>query len=145
MNYGYLDQLALTEAEKSKLRSLGAPSATALRAIISASPEAFVNLLGKTQTRRLTQALDAQLTEDERGLARTPIRSLPATGALISRTAPRAMEPNYDVQLRDQLFVELQALRTQEKSEEVPDAVRRQAKQKISRLERRLNTLLETA
>ena len=145
MNYDYLDQLPLTEAEKSKLRSLGAPSATALRATIAASPEAFVNLLGRTQTRRLTQALEAQLTEDEKSMARRRIRSLPATGAIISRTAPSVPQPNYDMQLRDQLFDELQSLRVREKAEDTPTTVRQQTRQKISRLERRLNTLLETA
>ena len=134
--YGYLDLLPLTEADKAQLRSLGAPSATALRAMISASPKAFHDLFGRARTLRLVKALEGLITDAERGFARSSVGMLPRTGALVDRGAPPIKPPPYDLKLRDKLFEELQALRHQQESTPSQDISRQ-----ITALEQRLNDM----
>lgn len=137
VGYKYLDELPLTEADRTQLRSLGAPSATSLRAMVSASPQAFHNLLGQAKTQRLVRALEALITDDERGFARSSVGMLPRTGALIDRVAPAIAPPSYDIRLRDQLFEELQALRRQQASAPTQETL-----EQVLALESRLNDLL---
>jgi hypothetical protein len=69
VGYEYLDLLGVPAEVREKLRRLGAPNALALRYIIDASPEAFINLVGECSVEKIKRALDAQVNEADRNAA----------------------------------------------------------------------------
>lgn len=131
-----IDELPVSDDEKAKIAVLGVDDVVALFAMIKAAPESFETYFGSERTEQLVSYLVEHMSEEQLDRVNVPVPRFNVRGAIIGKPAAGLKPPTYDVNERDQLFGELQALRRQ--GDMGLDAQRR-----ISSLEQRLNTILE--
>jgi hypothetical protein len=124
----------LSATEIAALRALGSDSPAALWAMIDASPESFIGMLGEVRTTRFRDELWQLIPVEERKVLQDHSFTVPPVGVVIEDTRGSLQEPNYDIDKRNRLHSELQSLRRRHD----PDA-RRRAQQ----LERELRLLLQ--
>ena len=137
MKSGFLNELGLTD-ERLKLARLGASSPVALYSLRLAAVEAFDNLVGKERSGEIADRLWQLLTpsEQQRMATSSPPRRFPL-GARLGKPPSELPEPPYNIRERDRVYNELQTLRKLSS----PSA---EQAQRISDLERELNTILES-
>jgi len=137
MGSEFLSELSLSVEEKRKLAELGASTPAALLSLRRAAPEAFENLLGKERAKEVVEQLWNLLTPDEQAKLSTAAspRHFPL-GARLDTPRTGLPTPKFDIEKRDRIFNELQALRKLSS----PSPVQRK---RIADLERALNALLD--
>lgn len=126
----FIDTLQISQTDKAKLKQLGTDTPFALLALIEAAPDKFSSFMGGS----------ADLIREQVGTLVPPAQRrsvLPrdafSLGAQLS-SAPRLVEPTYDVALRDRLFQEWQTLQQNPSTRDSGRA---------KELEQRLSDLLE--
>ena len=133
----YLSDLELSPEEHAKLAGLGASSAAALWSLWEAAPKEMDRLLEAQRSTEIHERLRALLTPEERerlDLSHS-VKKYPLGASL--RTPPAHLPPpRFDIEKRDRLFEEIQALRDAGGRSEMAD-------EHILELERELNELLE--
>jgi len=133
--HDFLEELPLSDDEKSKLAGLAVENPAALLAMLRAAPTAFSQLLSGVRLQILETALEKLLDESERAVvAESPPRY--ETGAIIGPHTPGLRAPRYDIAERDALFEQLKRLRQR-------DDASPETEQQIRDLEHRLTTMLE--
>jgi len=136
MENDYLEKLPLSDNERAVISSLGVSSAASLLGMMRVSPEEFSKLLGSDRAQELAIALEASINECDRLILNAPDQHFWATGAVIGRRPPAVRPPNYDLAERDDLHDQL--LNLQRQPNPSPEV-----KQRIAKLEQRLNSMLE--
>jgi hypothetical protein len=138
MGSKFLSDLDLSADEKAKLASLAAPSPAAVLSMRRAAPEAFDGLFGKERADQIAARLENQLTPEEKQRLESsvPVKRFPL-GASLGTPPSHLPPPKFDIEERDQIFEQLQALR------KLDSPSTEQTKRK-SELEDRLNALLES-
>lgn len=132
----YLDQLALTDEEREKIRSLAATTPAALLSLIQASSVSFSRFFGPQRTQQLIARLKPLLSAEDRERLAQPARSYPIQETrFVESPAPVLPSPDFDIEERDRLFDRLRRLRSQRNSS--PE-VRRE----IAALEEQLNAIM---
>jgi len=130
----FIENLQIPQDVKHKLRSLGASSAPALLSLMQANPDSARSFLGDTVDALIPQLQDTLTPDDHAVLQRnTPQYAL---GAMVGPKPPVVAPPNYDIRQRDNLFSELERLRSDGRPSET-------SKAKIAELEGQLTEMLQ--
>lgn len=109
----YLEKLSLSDEEKSKLIELAADSPSSLFSIIQANPAAFKQYFGEENANRLMQNLLELIDTENLNKISEQNTNQFKLGAIISNQKPTLSPPAFDIRKRDQLFGELQNLKSQ--------------------------------
>jgi hypothetical protein len=129
----FLKDLPISEEERQKLASLGAPTPLALLLLRKASPEAFDRHVGGDRAAAIVDALKGLLSKEEKTKLKAPISPKGKFGARLS-PPPQKLEPTFDLETREQLFKELESLRRLKETT--------QRDQRIAELEAELDALV---
>lgn len=126
----YIDQLPISDDDKSRLRALGAETPTALLDLADAAPEAFRGLLGPSATTVISALRSSSAPLQDRFM---PAHSYPLGASL--DLSPTPAPPAVDLQRRDALWDELQRARSDTSAAGL---------QRSRELESQLSSLLES-
>ena len=136
MGVKFPQNLGLTPEEQDKIARLGISTPAAFLAMRRAAQEPFDNLFGKDRADEIASRIETELTPEEREhlASGAPRRHFPL-GALLG-DPPKLVRPKFDIEERDRLFNELQALRGL-------STLSADQKYRITQLEAMLNALFE--
>ena len=129
----FLNNLPISEEERQNLAGLGVSTPLALLLLRKASPEAFDRHIGADRAPAIVEALERLLSEREKESLKAPSF---AVGKFAARRGypPQELKSSFDPVKREQLFQELQSLKSHERSA--------QRDRRISELEAELNALI---